>query len=223
MDQQQEIAIGSKARKLRQRRQGAGTRELIFRAAMKEFSRFGYSGARMDRIASTAKCNIRMVYHHFGKKKDLYRIVLEEAYVDIRQKEEALQLTKLDPVEGMVRLLEFTFDHFMRHPEFVALLTNENLMHGKFVLKSKKITQTASPLRNAVETLVKRGKEMKLFPADLDAVNMYVTIAALSWFHLSNAYTLSSMFGRDLTEAKFRETRQRHVRDVVKAYLSASS
>jgi hypothetical protein len=149
--------------------------------------------------------------------------VLEEAYLDIRQKEDALRLTKLDPVEGLVRLLEFTYDHFMRHPEFVALLTNENLMHGKFVLKSKRITEAASPLRIAVEELVRRGKEMKLFPTDLDPINMYVTIAALSWFHLSNAYTLSSMFGKDLTNPKFREARQRHVREVVKAYLTAQA
>lgn len=203
------------------RRDSARTRDQIFRAALREFSREGYSGARVDRIAARSKCNIRMVYHHFGNKEQLYRQVLEEVYDDIRAKEQSLKLETLDPLEGMVKLLDFSFDHFRNNPDFVALLNNENLMRGRFVLKSKHITELTSPLRHAIEVLLERGQASGVFPHDVDPIQIYVTIASLSWFHLSNAYTLSAMFGRDLTDARWRDNRRDHVREVVMAYLTS--
>jgi AcrR family transcriptional regulator len=193
------------------------------RAAHAEFSQHGFSGARMDRIVKRARCNIRMVYHHFGKKEELYRSVLEAAYGEIRGQELELHLEEGDPLEGVVRLLDFTFEHFARNPDFVALLNNENLMRGRFVLRSKRITDMTSPLRRALDDLVSRGHEMRVFRNHVDPVQLYVTIAALSWFHLSNAYTLSAMFGRDLTDGAWRESRRRHVRDVVTAYLTSEA
>jgi AcrR family transcriptional regulator len=196
-------------------------KDRIYKAAKAEFAKGGFSGARVERIAARAKCNIRMVYHHYGSKEALYRSVLEQSYEDIREKERALELATLDPLEGMVRLLEFTFDHFQSHPDFVALLNNENLMKGRFVLKSKTVTDMASPLRHALDTLLRRGKQAGIFRRDLDPIQVYTTIAALSWFHLSNAYTLSAMFGKDLATKSWREQRREHVKDAVMAFLTA--
>lgn len=196
-------------------------RDRIFKAAGAEFAKAGYSGGRVERIAARARCNIRMVYHHFGSKNALYRAVLEKSYEDIRSKERKLELTSLDPLEGMVKLLEFTFEHFKSHPDFVALLNNENLMKGRFVLKSKRVTEMASPLRHALETLLRRGAQEGIFRRDLDPTQVYTTIAALSWYHLSNAYTLSAMFGKDLTDPIWRKQRLRHVKDVIMAFLTA--
>ena len=196
-------------------------RDRIFKAARTEFAKVGYSGARVEQIAARAKCNIRMVYVHFGSKNGLYRAVLEKSYEEIRSKERELELASLDPLEGMVKLLEFTFEHFQSHPEFVALLNNENLMKGRFVLKSGRVTEMASPLRHALETLLRRGVQAGIFRRDLDPVQVYTTIAALSWFHLSNAYTLSAMFDKDLTDPAWRRQRLRHVKAAIMAFLTA--
>jgi AcrR family transcriptional regulator len=203
-------------------RDAARTRQRIFRAALAEFSRAGYGGARMDRIAARAQCNVRMIYHHYGKKNELYRIVLEQTYEDIRTRERKLELEKHEPLDGIITLLEFTFDHFRSNPAFVSLLNNENLMRGKFVLKSKKITDMASPLYNAIESLLDRGERAGVFRSGIDPVQFYATIAGLSWFHLSNAYTLSAMFGRDLTDDAWRDERRKHVRQVVRSFLTSS-
>jgi AcrR family transcriptional regulator len=205
------------------RRDSARTRDQIFRAALAEFSREGYSGARVERIAARSKCNIRMVYLYFGNKERLYRQVLEEVYDDIRAKEQNLQLESLDPLEGMIKLLDFTFDHFRNNPDFVALLRNENLMRGKFVSKSKHITALTSPLRHAIEVLLRRGQASGVFPHNVDPIQIYITIAGLSWHHLGNVYTLSAMFGRDLTDDRWRDARRDHVREVVMAYLTSST
>jgi len=80
-----------------------------------------------------------------------------------------------------------------------------------------------SNLRSAIESLVKRGCAAGVLPKGIDPIQVYATIAALSWFHLSNAYTLSAMFGRDLTDAKWLRKRRAHVRSVLVAYLASHS
>lgn len=201
-------------------RRATGTRDHILAAGMKEFSAHGYGGARIDRIVARARCNVRMIYHHFGSKAGLYRAVLEHSYRKIRGQEAALHLEELPPLEGMVQLLDNTFEHFASNPDFVALLNNENLLRGRFVLRLKPVTEMASPLRHALEHLIKRGEREDIFRKGIDPIQIYATVAAMSWFHLSNAYTLSAMFGRDLTDPAWRRQRRAHVRDVIMAYLT---
>jgi AcrR family transcriptional regulator len=57
-----------------------GMRMRIMRAATAEFARYGFGGARLDRIAKTAGANKRMIYYHVGDKEGLYLAVLEGAY-----------------------------------------------------------------------------------------------------------------------------------------------
>ena len=196
------------------------TRAQILAAGMKEFSSRGFGGARIDRIVGRARCNVRMIYHHFGNKAGLYRAVLEQSYRGIRDQEAALHLENRPPLQSMVRLLENTFEHSAANPDFVALLNNENLQRGRFVLRLKSITEMASPLRHALEVLIRRGEREGIFRKRIDPVQIYATVAAMSWFHLSNAYTLSAMFGRDLTDPAWRRQRRAHVRDVIMAYLT---
>jgi AcrR family transcriptional regulator len=212
---------GSSATLVKRRRQNSGsTRDRILKAAYEEFAYYGFAGARVDRINSRAKANQRMLYHLFGSKEQLYQAVLLEAYTNIRSKEAALDIEHLGPIEGIVALFDFTFDHFAENPQFIWLLTNENLMRGKFVLSTTAVTDLTSPLRSSLERLVKDGVAAGILSPGTDPVQIYVTIASLSWFHLSNAYTLSAMFGRDLTSAKWRAARKEVARKVLLAYLS---
>jgi len=48
----------------------------ILRAAAKEFARFGFAGARVDRIAARAKASKRMIYYYFKAKEGLFVAVL---------------------------------------------------------------------------------------------------------------------------------------------------
>lgn len=203
-------------------RDSVPTRERILQAAYQEFAQYGFAGARVDRINAHAKVNPRMIYHLFGSKERLYQAVLLEAYSDIRRKEAKLDIEHLGPVAGIMALFEFTFEHFAKNPHFIWLLTNENLMRGKLVLSTSDVTKITSPLRASLERLVRRGIASKVLSANVDPIHIYVTIAALSWFHLSNAYTLSAMFGEDLTTAKWRATRKTAARSVLQAYLSGA-
>lgn len=59
------------------------TRKRILEAATVEFARKGLGGARVDAIALRSKSNKRMIYHYFGSKEQLFKHVIETAYVGI--------------------------------------------------------------------------------------------------------------------------------------------
>ena len=203
------------------KRDSERTKRAILSSALKEFSQYGYSGARIDRIAKMAKCNIRMLYHYFGSKEGIYIAVLELAYDDIRARESELDLKREDPLEGILKLMRFTFEYFANNLEFEALLHNENMMSGRYVLRSKRVAQTAVPLRIALASLLRRGEASGALRSGLDPVQIYVTIAALSRFHLANAYSLSALLKSDLNLADWRRQRLLHACRVLQAYVVA--
>lgn len=59
------------------RRNPSAARRRILAAAAGEFAEHGYAGARVDRIATVARLNKRMLYHYFGDKQGLFLAVLE--------------------------------------------------------------------------------------------------------------------------------------------------
>jgi len=201
------------------RRSTEETRQAILRAAKKEFSQQGYSGARIDKIARIAKCNVRMIYHYFSSKQKLYVAVLEEAYSDLRVREGNLQIDIDNPLDGLLELLRFTFDYFEKNPSFEGILRAENVMRGRFVRRSARVVEMGFPLRKTISDLIASGERQGVLRADLDPVHLYVTIAALSRFHLSSAFSLSAVMGTDMTRAEWRKSRWNHAAEVFRAYL----
>lgn len=207
-------------------RNGAGasrdperTQASILAAATAEFTAKGLNGARVDEIARRAGVNKRMIYHYFGGKEGLYLAALEAAYTNIRTAEHGLRLADKDPDEGMRELVLFTWRYFSDHPEFLSLLGTENLHRAAYLKKSKKIRELHSPLVGMIADLLERGAKKKVFKAGVDPVDLYISIAGLGWFYMSNRFTLSTIFGRDLTARDKLDARGRHIVDVVLAYL----
>lgn len=195
------------------------TRAVILAAATVEITEKGLGGARVDEIAERAGVNKRMIYHYFGDKDGLYLAVLEAAYEEIRSEEIKLDLNKRDPVAGMRELVAFTWNYYRDHPEFLSLLSTENLHRATYLKRSKKIRELHSPLVGMINDLLQRGAKAKVFRGDVDPVELYISIAALGFFYLSNRHTLSTIFGRDLTAPKSLETRGKHLVDVVMGFL----
>ena len=76
-----------------------------------------------------------------------------------------------------------------------------------------------SPLVATLKGLLERGASQRQFRNNVDPVQLYVTIAALGFFYLSNRHTLSTIFGRDLSGTKSLAEREQHIVDVVLTYL----
>jgi AcrR family transcriptional regulator len=199
------------------------TYERILNAAAFEFADKGLSGARVDAIAERAGANKRMLYHYFGNKEALYLAVMEQAYESIRTAEQDLELESREPVEAIRELVRFTFNYFVEHPEFMRLLNNENLYNACYIRRSTKIQALHFPLVGYIGEVLQRGERQGIFRAGVDPVQLYISIAGLGYFYLSNVATLETIFDRDLHGEQALKTRLDHITDIIVDFLTSKS
>lgn len=188
-------------------RDAKATQERILFAAKKEFAKKGLGGARVDVIAEQANANKRMIYHYFGNKEDLFRIVLEDAYQDIRSAEQSLKLEHLPPREAIEKLIRFTWNYYLDNPEFITLVNSENLHKARHLKNSIKIDTLSKRLVDMISTLLDRGVEQGVFRPSIDPVQLNITIAAIGYYYLTNRFTGSIIYQRDLMDSKALEER----------------
>ncbi len=205
----------------RLRRDPEGNRKAILAAASVEFSENGYSGASVNKIAERANTSKRMLYHYYGDKEHLFIAVLEETYADIRAAERKLELEYSDPEQAIARLVIFTWDYYLENPQFIALLNSENLYRAAHLKKSKRIQILHSPFVEMLRQITEAGERKGVFRSGVDPVQLYITIASVSYFYCSNIHTLGVVFGRDLAEPKALEARRDHAVEVILGYLKA--
>ena len=187
-----------------QRRDPVATRKKLLTAARQEFARYGFAGARVDEIAERAGVNKQLVYHHFGDKDALYLAVLEWVYEDIREQERKLNLEGLPPDKAIRKLIEASFDHLAENPDFIVLLNDENRGGARHVRGSTRLEAMHSPLVRSVSRILQEGVRAGLFRNGIDPVQLYISIAGLSYF-----------FVKHLSSRTARRALRRHVPDLV--------
>jgi TetR/AcrR family transcriptional regulator len=197
------------------RRNPEATRRKLLAAARREFAASGLAGARVDEIAARAGVNKQLVYHYFGDKDALYLSVLEWVYEEIREQERGLNLEGVPPDLAIRKLIEASFDYLAAHPDFVVLLNDENRGGARHVLRSKRLEAMHSPLVSLVSQILKQGMRDGTFRRGIDPVQLYISIAGLSYFFFSNTPTLSAIFGKNLRSPAARRARRKHVVDLV--------
>jgi len=195
------------------------TRQIILDAATHEFAALGLGGARMDRIAERAGVDKRLIYYYFNNKDDLFLAVLERAYAAIRRAEQAQHLEALNPADAVRKLVEFTWRYYLEHPEFLCLLNSENLHQAEHLKRSSQVRDIHSPFVQWLADILERGQEMGVFRKGVDPIQLYISIASIAYFYLSNKYTLSEIFGRDLMSPEALDERLAHMIEVILGYL----
>ena len=215
------LSLGDPKRRRQRPRNPALTARDIIVAAREEFCEHGFEGARVDRIATRAAANKRLLYHYFGNKEALYSAVLLEAYREIRRGENALHLEALSPEDAMRRLVSFTFDHFRENPWFIRLLSTENMRRAEFIKAMPEIPELHSPIVGQIRTVLAAGQAAGRFRPGVDPVHLYISIAGLSYFYFSNVHTLSVIFTTPLDGEAAMAERRAHVQEVILGYLRA--
>ncbi len=197
----------------------AASRERIVDAAVAEFAEQGFAGARVDAIALRAGINKRMLYAYVGNKRALWLAALERVYEGKRQEEQTLNLQRLPPTEAMQLLIRFNFRYHTEHPEFLAMLNDENLQRGQNLRESHRITELYSPLLTLISEVLARGQKEKVFRRNVDPMQLYISMVGLGYFFCSNQHTLSAIFARPLDSAEEVLTREQHIVDVILGFL----
>lgn len=192
------------------------TRARILDVALHEFSRAGLSGARIDAIAAESGLNKAMIYYYFGSKDDLYVAALEESYRRFRQIEGELQIDeRLAPEAALRQLVAASFDFHAAHPGFIRMVMNENINQGEYIRKIPDLRAINRSAITVLERLCQRGVEEGVFRADVDPVDLHMSISALSFYNVSNRHTFSFIFDRDLGAAEVHAARRASVIDTI--------
>lgn len=195
------------------------TKRDILAVATEEFATHGLSGARVDAIAERTRTTKRMIYYYFGSKEGLYAAVLEKAYGDIRRIEADLQLTDLEPEVAIRRLVEFTFDYEEAHPNFIRLVSIENIHCAAHIAGSDTIRNLNVPIIDTIATILERGHAQGVFRTAVTPVDLHMLISAFCFFRVSNGYTFGTIFRQDLAQPDIRERHRRMIGDAVVRYL----
>ena len=202
-------------------RDAGATKARILNAATIEFARLGLAGARVDEIAAKAEANKRMIYHYFGSKEGLFREVLEAAYLDIRNAEQALELDSLPAARALEHLVRFTWDYYLQRPEFIRLVNSANLHLGRHIEGSEKLRDASRAFTDLVRRLLERGVKEGAFRAGIDPVQLNITIAAIGYYYLTNRHTGEILFEREYMTPEALDARLRFNIDTVMGIVAA--
>jgi len=186
------------ARSGARQRAAQATREGILRAATKVFAKHGFDGGRIEQISRAARSYDRMIYYYFGSKEGLFIAVIENAYRRFNDAESALELDTSRPAEALCAVIRFVWGYYQKNPEFITLLNSENLHRGRHIGKSLRAREYSSPVIGLTARVLASGVRQGVFRHDIAARDLYLMIAALGYFYLSNRFTLSAFLGEAL-------------------------
>jgi AcrR family transcriptional regulator len=202
-------------------RNSARTREEILDIATSEFAAHGFHGSRVDEIAALTRTTKRMIYYYFGSKKQLYIAVLQRAYARIRAAEREVNVDDLDPVDAVRRVAEVTFDHHGAHPEFIRLVSIENIHNAEHVKELVDMVDLGGSIISLLDGIIRRGRKHGVFRSDIDAIDVHMMISAFCVFRVANRHTFGTIFGRDLVDPARHDHYRTMCGDMIVRYLAA--
>lgn len=194
-------------------------RSRIIKAAMDEFAARGFKGASKDAIAARTHTTRALINYYFGSKEKVYLAVLEHVYSEIRQAESLLDLDHLAPVDAIRRIVEFTFNYYLDHPGFVRLVVAENQVRGRHLRKSRAMRSLNRPIVDTLGRVLARGQQDGSFRRDVEPVEIHMAIAALGIFNVTNQYTFSAIFQKEMGARGDVARRRTLVADMILSYL----
>ena len=103
--------------------------------------------------------------------------------------------------------------------QFVDLVVVENVQDGRYLKKVKNLPKESNLLIEGIARVLEAGGKQGVLRKDVDPFQFYVSVLSLSFFHLSNASTLSIMYQRKVNDKDWIAERRAHVIDMVLGFL----
>jgi TetR/AcrR family transcriptional regulator len=184
-------------------------KEALLDAAAALFTEKGPDGTSIDEIVKKAGCNKRMVYHYFGSKEMLYRAVLLETYHSIEKfEEQVIRENLMAPPSVFVEKIVTAYLRFLgNHPQFVNLLSWENLNRGQ-TIRHLPVRATKNAILDGLERNFARAN-LKLGREELE--QFFLNLSALCFFTYSNRHTMKQILGADPAAPGEIDRRARHI------------
>ncbi|MGI4861007.1 MAG: TetR/AcrR family transcriptional regulator [Janthinobacterium lividum] len=195
------------------------TRRDILDVATEEFALLGLAGARVDAIAARTLTTKRMIYYYFESKEKLYEAVLEKVYNGIREDERRIGLIEQAPEPAMRALVELTFDYHDQHPNFIRLVTMENLHAGQHLKRSPTFRSKNVSIIRMIDAILQRGSAAGVFRDGLDAIDLHMLISSFCFHRIANRHTFGTVAGRDPLSPRHRGHQRAMLVETVMRYV----
>ena len=170
----------------------------ILKMALKEFSTYGFSGARMERIAKAANINKAMIFYYFTSKKNLYQLVIQQVFSNFYPKITELLSSNPTAEVFLEKAPEIYMRFFSSKPDFVRMIAIELVQNPgniasvmQSLIKEKGDVTIPSRLRQLIRKWYKKG-----FISEGDPLQFMLNVVSLS---------LLSFIGKPLLEVIFQE------------------
>ena len=95
----------------------------------------------------------------------------------------------------------------LENPEFISLVSTENLHKAKYLKKSPRLELLNKGFVKRMEHLLARGARDGVFRSELDAVQVLIALAGLGYHYLTNQHTGEIVYGRSLMTDEARKAR----------------
>jgi hypothetical protein len=119
------------------------------------------------------------------------------------------------------RLAEVTFDHHEAHPDFVRLVSIENIHNAEHVAELPSLVRVNTPAILLLGDILERGRAQGVFRPDIDAIDVHMLISAFCVFRVANRHTFGALFGRDLLDPARRTYYRTLLGDLVVNHLTS--
>lgn len=176
--------------------EAAATHKAILDAALKVFSRQGYTATRLEDVAQEAGITRGAIYWHFASKADLYNAIVSDANVrsnDVVNRAVAEGGTFLDICRRvMIALLEYVEEDETFHSVMELMLLKTELVPELEEGMQVKAEATRA-LMTVLSKFFRRAIERGEVRADLDPV-----IGAESMFTYVNGIALTWLMNQDM-------------------------
>ena len=174
------------------------TRPALLNAAIREFAEKGYEGATTAGIARRAKSNQPLVHHYFGSKEELFRVVLDVLFAELREALLPGGGVPDDLGEMLRRFVLFT----ARRPELARIWMIESARRGRHA--TYVLEKHIGPLTNLMRPLLGAAARDGALPA-VDAMTLLYAIQGLASYPFLVPEQVRRFSGREASSSAFAE------------------
>lgn len=188
------------------------SRNKILEAAVDEFVEYGFSGARVDRIASRADINKAMIYYYYSSKEGLYQAVIDE-HVDRLGEEVQTSIAEAVDVEAsLLSISTLYMQVFTQRARYLPILLREFASGGGRLRKSLERMTSERGLPALFMRILEEGKRVGRF-RECDSRQALISFIGMNLFYLMLSPMINAIWDIQ-DEHAFRQQRPREVVDL---------
>lgn len=196
------------------------SRAAILQAAVREFSREGVAGARIDAIARSARVNKALLYYYYKDKEALYSAVLDEVFSGLTLAVMAELARDLPPREKILAYASTHFDYIANHPLYPRVVQREMMRAGHEAAThlERIVRQYFRPLFGKLAAVLQEGCAAGDF-RPVDPLHFIPSMISIIIFYFNSAPVLRLLSGVDPFTPERIAARRAAVLDFISAAL----